>query len=479
MTERDVIRARLLASFELFTRYFFKARERKKFIVSDHHEKIIETLIDVFEGRKRRVIINIAPRYGKTELAVKSFIAYSLACNPKAKFIHLSYADQLALDNSEAIKDLIQSHEYQELFPEVQVKKDSKAKNKWYTTQGGGVLARSASGQVTGFGAGETEDEDFESDLFGGAIIIDDPLKPEDADSNTVREKVNQRFDSTIRNRVNSRKTPIIVIMQRLHLEDLSGYLLEKEPDKWDVITLPAIVDEGTEDERALWEHKHTLEELKQLKKVNESVFLRQYMQDPQPQEGLVFPKNELNYFQGELKADDIEDVITSVDIADGGGDAHAVATLKLIGKEWYLDDVIHTKDPIGSVEDKNGNMYETVKHVNKHRPNRLFVETNMGGGMYPAMMKKYLPSNTTLVPEKAKSNKHTRIVSIEGWIKKYVRFRADINSLDYERFMKELTRYDKMGKAEHDDAPDVLANVCKKAYLMHHNLYGSEWDGL
>lgn len=470
MTKLDVIKAELVQSFEIFTRYFFKKREKKKFIVSEHHQIILDSLNRVISGETKRLIINIAPRYGKTELAVKSFIAYCLSINPKAKFIHLSYADQLALDNSEEIKDLITSEEYQELFPEVQVKKDSKAKNKWYTTQGGGVLARSASGQVTGFGAGETDDEEFESDLFGGAIIIDDPIKPEDADSETIRERVNQRFDSTIRNRVNSRNTPIIVIMQRLHPEDLSGYLIENEPDTWEVIKLPAIVDIDTPNERALWEHKHTLPELKELQRLNSGVFLRQYMQDPQPREGILFPKDALKYFTGEINMEEVEDTIIAVDIADTGEDSHSVIVGHLINKKWYIDDVIHTTDEVGSIDDKRGNIYSTAKMVKKHEPSRLFIEINMGGGMYPVMLKNHLPGKTRIVPERAKSNKHTRIASMEGFIKDYFVFRSDSPNPEYEKFMTELTRYDKNGNAKHDDAPDVTALLAKKIYLMYGN---------
>lgn len=79
------------------------------------------------------------PRYGKTELAVKNFIAKGLAINPASKFIHLSYASSLALDNSEEIREIVTSDEYTRIFPEVQLSKSSKAKNKWYTTEGGGV----------------------------------------------------------------------------------------------------------------------------------------------------------------------------------------------------------------------------------------------------------------------------------------------------------------------------------------------------
>ena len=127
-----------------------------RFIVGDHHRKICEALDKVVRGEIKRLIINIAPRYGKTELVSKNFIAYGLALNPRSKFIHLSYSDDLVLDNSKEINETVQSDYYQRLFPEVVV--ESKNAKKWYTSVGGGLYAVSAAGQVTGFGAGQVND---------------------------------------------------------------------------------------------------------------------------------------------------------------------------------------------------------------------------------------------------------------------------------------------------------------------------------
>lgn len=301
-----VVKYKTTQSLLFFTRYFYKIRQGRKFVVNDHHEIICEALEKVLRGELTRLIINIAPRYSKTELAVKNFIAHGLALNPAAKFIHLTYAAKLALDNSEEAKDIVLHPEYQRLFP-VQIKKDSKAKEKWYTTAGGGVYAAASGGQVTGFGAGKVDDEEAEAaaedrkreeelkdeisafdqsvteyqekGLFGGAIIIDDPIKPEDAYSEVKRLRINERFETTIRNRVNSRRTPIIVIQQRVHQEDLSGYLMKIEPGEWTVIRLPCLRDDGT----ALWPMKHTVEELQHLNLVNAYVFQAQYQQDPKP----------------------------------------------------------------------------------------------------------------------------------------------------------------------------------------------------
>lgn len=281
--ERAVLKSKLLHDFLFFTRWFFKKQYGSKFVVSEHHEAIAAALVKVVTGETRRLVINLPPRYGKTELAVKMFVAWCLANNPRAKFIHLSYADSLALDNSSAIRELIQSAEFQAIFP-LKIKADSNSKQKWYTDQSGGLYATAAGGQVTGFGAGTVEafkqGTGSPCDGFGGAIIIDDPLKPDDALSDTRRNRINSRYNETIASRVNSRETPIIVIMQRLHEDDMSGYLLGGgSGEDWEHLVLPAIKDDGT----ALWPAKHTIEELEQMQQANRYVFAGQYMQRPSP----------------------------------------------------------------------------------------------------------------------------------------------------------------------------------------------------
>ena len=209
----DIERTFCLSGMLNFTRYVFRKKTGNKFIIGDHHRIICDALDKVVKGDIKRLIINIAPRYGKTELAVKNFIVYGLALNPKSKFIHLSYSDDLVLDSSKEINTIVRSDYFQRLFPESVT--DSTNAKKWYTNAGGGLYAVSSAGQVTGFGAGQIDDpndkEEKEIDdfmpawdtKFSGAIIIDDPIKPEDALSDTIRERVNNRFETTIRNRVN------------------------------------------------------------------------------------------------------------------------------------------------------------------------------------------------------------------------------------------------------------------------------------
>lgn len=260
-----------------FTRYIYKENHRRNFTVSPHFVLMANALMKVISGETKRLIINIPPRYGKTELAVKNFIAYGLSINPQSKFIHLSYSDDLALDNSSQTKEYIESDAFQSLWP-MSLKKDAQGKKKWFNEFGGGCYATASGGAITGFGAGVTD-----SEIFSGAIIIDDPLKPDDAHSEVKRKLVNERYNGTIRSRVNDRSTPIIVIMQRLHEADMSGFLLDGgSGEEWEHLCLPAL----DENNNPLWDQKHTFEELEQIRQSSRYNFSGQYMQKPSPEEG-------------------------------------------------------------------------------------------------------------------------------------------------------------------------------------------------
>lgn len=283
----------LLTEFKAFIGYFYRAQYGREFVFVEFHDQIIRALIRVVTGETKRLIINIPPRFGKTELAVKMFVAWCLANNPAAKFIHLSYSDDLALDNSSAIRDLVKTDAYQELFP-TPLKADSDSKKKWYTQAGGGLYATSAGGAITGFGAGAMR-RDYSgngspADGFAGCIIIDDPVKPDDAFSDVMRDRINRRFNNTIASRVNSQETPIIVIMQRLHEADMSGFLLDGgSGEEWEHLCI-AVIDEDGE---SIWPEKVPTERLRVMEEADSYTFAGQYMQRPSPLGGgIIKPDN-------------------------------------------------------------------------------------------------------------------------------------------------------------------------------------------
>lgn len=243
-----------------------------------HHKIICEALTRVFKGECKRLIINIPPRYSKTELAVVNFIAWALGKVPDAEFIHASYSATLATNNSAAVLGMVQHEAYREIYPDCKLANE--AKSHWRTTAGGVMYSAGAGGTITGFGAGKHREG------FGGAIIIDDPHKPDEARSDVMRQNVIDWFQNTLESRKNSPQTPIILIMQRLHESDLAGWLLDGgNGEDWEHLCLPAIDADGA----ALWPAKHTIDDLRRMERASPYVFAGQYMQRPAPAEGGIF----------------------------------------------------------------------------------------------------------------------------------------------------------------------------------------------
>lgn len=454
--QTQLLRGMLLTDPLLFTRYFFKQGHNTKFIVGPHHIQIAEALMRVLEGKTKKLLINIAPRYGKTELAVKNFIAMGLALNPAAKFIHLSYSENLALDNSEAVKDIVTSEAYRHIF-NTRIRKGHSSKSEWDTIQGGGLYATSTLGQITGFGAGlvETEEEQEKEGphKFGGAIVIDDPIKPEDALSDLVRENVNRRFETTIRNRVNSRHTPIIIIMQRLHEHDLCGYLRELEEDAWEVLSLPCITEEG----EPLWPFKHSLEELRKIETANSFVFDTQYMQNPTPIEGLMYH---------EFKTYDIIPVAKWVkkmnytDTADTGADFLCSICYDALPDANYVTDILFTKKPMEYTEPALAEM------LTRNRTEDAHIESNNGGRGFRRNVEKQARlmgnTRTTFHDFTQTANKNVRIFSKSADVNNITIFPADWQRR-WPEFAQQITKYRKEGGNAHDDAPDCLTGTFEK----------------
>ncbi|ALD03199.1 terminase [Acinetobacter sp. TTH0-4] len=263
-----------------FSRYMFKERRKYKWLHNWHHRVVCDALMKVFRGETKRLIINIPPRYSKTELAVINFMAWCFGKVPDSEFIHVSYSATLAANNAFQTRNLVQEAAYKRVFPDFKLRDDSKAKDDWRTAESGVCYSQGTGGTITGFGAGKFRDS------FGGAIIIDDPHKASEARSDTVRKGVIEWFQNTLESRTNSPDTPIIVIMQRLHEEDLAGWLLDGgNGEEWEHLELSAIQPDGS----ALWPEKHSIEVLNRMELAAPYVFSGQYRQRPSPPAGGFF----------------------------------------------------------------------------------------------------------------------------------------------------------------------------------------------
>ena len=268
-----------------FTRTMFRARKGADMLHNWHQEAICNALEKVVIGRTKRLIINIPPRSGKTELAVINFIAWATGIYPDSEWIHASYSKRLATNNTYGVREVMRHEVYREIFPWVKIRDDSSAKDEFRTEQGGVVYATGSDGSITGRGAGGM------SGRFHGAIVIDDPHKAGEANSDIMRQNVINWFSTTMESRKNSQETPIIVIKQRLHENDLSGWLLNGgNGEEWEHLNIPALTNDG----ESFWEAQFPLATLRRMEQAAPYVFAGQYMQSPAPLDGGIFKPGRL-----------------------------------------------------------------------------------------------------------------------------------------------------------------------------------------
>lgn len=278
-TQRAVANAMAREDLYFYTRWMYLQRTGRKWLKAPHHEVIANALTRVYNGECKRLIINMPPRYGKTE-QVMNFVSWSLGQQPDSEFIYTSYSSDLAENNSWLTREMVSHPGYAEIFPEFRLNQDRNSRNDWRTDTGGVVYAAGAGGTITGYGGGKKREG------FGGAIIVDDAHKADEATSDAKRTGVIKWFKTTIESRVNSAHTPIIIIMQRLHEEDLAGWLLSGGTgEEWEHICLPALREDGT----ALWPEMHSIERLQMMQRSKPYEFSGQYQQRPSPAQGGFF----------------------------------------------------------------------------------------------------------------------------------------------------------------------------------------------
>ena len=175
----------------------------------------------------RRGIVNMPPRHGKSQMFNVALCAFILGHDPRKRIFCVSYAGPLSSEHAAQFRAIVESAWYQRLFPRMRIKRI--VDDEVYTTKRGFRRWTSVMGSMTGMGG----------DLF----IVDDPIKPVDCLSQVKRDGVNQWFSNTLLSRLDHKETGIIlVVMQRLHMDDLSGYLL-RNSDGWTHLNLPAIAE--------------------------------------------------------------------------------------------------------------------------------------------------------------------------------------------------------------------------------------------
>ena len=271
----------------------FAAAVYPGFKIGPHHRKLAKIFTDVIEGRKKRVIINIAPRMGKSEFSSYLFPAYFLGKYPNKKIIMGTHTAGLSEDFGRRIRNLIDTEEYREIFPQTMVADDQKAAGKWSTSAGGQYYAAGVGGALAGRGA----------DLF----VIDDPHSEQDVKTNS-----RLAFDtawSWFQTGPLQRLMPgggIIVVMTRWSLLDLTGRLIayqakNPEAEPWEIVELPAILHQDTDNEKSLWPEQWPLATLKSTKAALDPKYWNaQYMQQPTAENSAIVSRRMWRIWEGE-----------------------------------------------------------------------------------------------------------------------------------------------------------------------------------
>jgi predicted phage terminase large subunit-like protein len=297
-------------------RSFLELNPQGQFHSNWHIELIASKLEDVRRGHCRRLIVNVPPRHLKSHAISVAFPAWLLGHEPSKQVLSVTYAQDLSEDLARKSRSLMTSAYYQALFD---TRLSREAISDFATTQGGNRFSTSVGGVLTGRGA--------------DIIIIDDPLKADDALSDTQRRSVNEWFANTLRSRLNNSETgAIIIVMQRLHADDLVAHVQEKN-EQWDVLSFPAKAEQdqsysfltpygrrqvhrkpGDILQPALFSAESL--EARRLGMADYN-FAAQYQQDPQPPSGIIVKREWLKYYRPDEKPERFDQILQSWDTAN------------------------------------------------------------------------------------------------------------------------------------------------------------------
>jgi len=339
------------------------------FLPNWHIRAIAYQLERIRRGEITRLIINLPPRYLKSITVSVAFPAFLLGLDPQRKIIAISYGDDLSAKHASDFRSVVNSAWFQRAFRKMHIARNTELEV--MTTERGFRKATSVMGPLTGLG--------------GDLVIIDDPQKPIDAQSELRRNSVNQWLSNTLLSRLDNKQTSaIIVVMQRVHMDDLSGYLANS-PEKWEVLNLPAIAEEDVSipigpnefHHRKAGEALHPAHEsIETLRKLQQTLgpdtFDAQYQQSPVPAGGAMIKRTWLRYYDDAPANIPGSRIIQSWDTAakDGAQNDWSVCTTWLVADDnYYLLDLVRDRFEYPLLRDT------ALELANRFKPHEILIE--------------------------------------------------------------------------------------------------------
>lgn len=279
----------LNVGFEPWFRYMFRVINNTPYTCEPLHKELLAKIQDVIDGKTTRLNLNLCPRSSKTT-TMTWLVVYALTINPKSQIIYTSFNQELLTSVSQQVASIMNHPVYQAMFSQSFTQEDEEvdpiddfwkdylkqtenkikfSSRKILTPQGGVVLFNSVGSAITGFGCGVRGQKGF-----NGFLVLDDADKPTDVRSQKIREKTHVYFQETLLSRLNNPDTPILNVQQRLHIDDLSGFLADKYG--FEVFKFPLLDENGN----CNLGKQYTPERIKELQ-VDNYTFSAQYQQEP------------------------------------------------------------------------------------------------------------------------------------------------------------------------------------------------------
>ncbi|MCO5064999.1 MAG: phage terminase large subunit [Rhizobiaceae bacterium] len=429
-----------------------------------HIAAICHLLEQVEAGKIKRLLVTLPPRSLKSHLASVCFPAWLLGRDPSRKIICASYGDSLATDFSNGTRLLMKTAWYRRLFPDLKLDPRKDTQTELRTTLGGFRLATTVGGPLTGRG--------------GDYLVIDDPMKQVDAESEIAREKVIKWFNETLLSRLNSKSEgAIIVIMQRLHVEDLAGHLLEK--GGWHVLNLPAIAQQNEAIPLSLTRFHHrkagdalhpereSLEILAGLSaQMGEIPFAGQYLQMPIAHGGNLVKIDWFRIYHVAPPATYPATIVQSWDTASKSGELndYSVCITALVIKDFvYILDVFRRRLDYPDLKKA------VISLKARWRANAVLIEDKGSGQSLIQDLKREFISVKAIEPA---GDKIVRMSAVSARIENgevYLPAAADW----LELFKAEIMAFP---RGKHDDQVDALSQLL--SYKKRHSLYTLETIG-
>ena len=458
LTYKTYLLCAMKGDFDSYCIYLEKNREAEKRFYLPRREvllPLVNDLQDLFDGKLDFLGISLPPRIGKSTLCI-FFMTFIMGHRPAVANVMSGHSDKLTDGFYREILSIITDNTqylWADVFPGVQIVDNSAKnetvdleKNKRFPT----ITCRSISGTLTGAVEIGT----------GGVLYVDDIIEDLEESLNPLR--LQSKYDAYLNQLKDRKKLGALELMvgTRWNVADPLGRIEEQYRDnpRYRFRVIPALNEHGESNFNYKYGLGFTTEYYQDMKaSIDDATWMAKYQGNPYVREGLLFPSEELRYYNGVLPDGEPDRIMAVVDTAWGGGDSLSMPIAYVYGEEVFIHDVVF------NAGDKTVTRPLVIGKLKEHRPHMVRFEGNNGGSEYSGIVDEKLRADGIKINISSKNapttqSKLSRIIQYAPDIKKYYFIDSKHRHSEYEKFMREVTMFTISGKNLHDDSVDSLA---------------------